>query len=294
MTNLKDFFNYILYDNKIFTREDIKQMSTKEFSDNELAIKFQLSTMGIPSNIQLADNKNVVYVHSYKKANGNIVKAHYRTKPDNATENNFSYSTNETTTFLKLETENKLASINAKMNKDRPNAKELLNLSLVKGGLKNAPKTNYYKILSNDFTNDINNLFKLNKTNLEINKNWYGIRYSKNSSFSKNLSNSEQLQRQVKEYCKNNKNISSDEKIPIELTEDKNLHYSIGHGTILNPQVDSTGYFKGLLFDKYDYDLILKNIFDETNKLNNSAYILQSLNIIKNYYILIPINFKLK
>ena len=48
-------------------------------------------------------------------------------------------------------------------------------------------------------------------------------------------------------------NINNDAQIGIELTEDKNLHYSIGHGTILNPAIDKNGNFNCLLFDKYDF-----------------------------------------
>ena len=91
-------------------------------------------------------------------------------------------------------------------------------------------------------------------------------------------------------------NINNDAQIGIELTEDKNLHYSIGHGTILNPTIDKNGNFSGLLFDKYDFRPMLKEEFIDKNqiaKINNKAYILQSFGQIENYYILIPIKFRL-
>ena len=44
------------------------------------------------------------------------------------------------------------------------------------------------------------------------------------------------------------------------MTEDKNLHWSIGHGTILNPTIDKNGNFNGLLFDKYDFEKFEKYI----------------------------------
>ena len=55
-------------------------------------------------------------------------------------------------------------------------------------------------------------------------------------------------------------NINNGAKIGIELTEDKNLHWSIGHGTILNPTIDKNGNFNGLLFDKYDFEKFEKYI----------------------------------
>ncbi len=91
-------------------------------------------------------------------------------------------------------------------------------------------------------------------------------------------------------------NINNDAQIGIELTEDKNLHYSIGHGTILNPTIDKNGNFSGLLFDKYDFEEMKFKIFDKNNKTtfyNNSAYFLQEKNKIENYYLLIPIKFRL-
>jgi len=131
---------------------------------------------------------------------------------------------------------------------------------------------------------------------LKIDNKWGGVRFAEDSRLSKNLSNSPQLQRQVKNYCQKHKNIDNNAQIGIELTEDKNLHYSIGHGTILNPTIGKNGVFSGLLFDKYDFEKMEINIFDKNNKTafyNNAAYYLQERGKIENYYILIPIKFRL-
>lgn len=72
-----------------------------------------------------------------------------------------------------------------------------------------------------------------------------------------------QLQRQVKNYCQKHKYIGNNDQIGIELTEDKNLQYSIVHGTILNPTIDKKGNFSGLLFDKYDFEQMKFDIFDK-------------------------------
>ena len=72
-----------------------------------------------------------------------------------------------------------------------------------------------------------------------------------------------------------------------------NLQYSVGHFTILNPRIEN-GCFKGTLFDIYDFDKLSINHFDniKTYLLNNTAYYLQFLHKLKNYYFLIPIEFK--
>ena len=65
--------------------------------------------------------------------------------------------------------------------------------------------------------------------------------------------------------------------------------------TILNPRIEN-GEFKGILFDKYDYKWLSKEELPnlETRKLNNSAYTLQTINKLTNYYVIIPVQFKLR
>ena len=79
------------------------------------------------------------------------------------------------------------------------------------------------------------------------------------------------------------------------------MHYSIGHGTILNPYIDKQGYFNGVLYDIYDFDKLpyVESTFinfikdNETQLINNFAYYLQDNKQIDKYYILVPIKFKL-
>ena len=80
MTKLRDFFNKIANNNKIFTAEDIGEMSGSEFSDNEKAIDYQMGNLGIPRRNDLVNNPDVVFVHSYTRSDGTKVKAHYRSK----------------------------------------------------------------------------------------------------------------------------------------------------------------------------------------------------------------------
>ena len=51
-----------------------------------------------------------------------------------------------------------------------------------------------------------------------------------------------------------------------------------------------------MLFDKYDYKWLSKEELPnaETRKLNNSAYALQTINKLTNYYVIIPVHFRLR
>ena len=80
MSNLKNFFNKISNNNRIFTAEDIGEMSGNEYQLNEKAIFHQLQNLGVPKRNQLNGNPDVIYVNSYTKADGTEVKAHYRSK----------------------------------------------------------------------------------------------------------------------------------------------------------------------------------------------------------------------
>ena len=72
------------------------------------------------------------------------------------------------------------------------------------------------------------------------------------------------------------------------------MGYSIGHGTILNPRIEN-GEFKGILFDKYDFQWLNKeNLSDNKIRfLNNVAVLAEHAFILTNYYVIIPVIFKL-
>ena len=80
MTNLRNFFNNVSGNNRIFTSEDIGEMSKEEFANSEKAIRHQWDSVGIPSNGELATSDDVVYVHAYTRGDGTEVRAHYRSK----------------------------------------------------------------------------------------------------------------------------------------------------------------------------------------------------------------------
>lgn len=96
MANLKEFFNRIANNNKIYTAEDIGNMTSKEFAENAKAIDYQLNNIGIPRQSDLTNNADVVYVKAYTKDDGTKVKAHYRSKLNIAQNNNYKANGNYT------------------------------------------------------------------------------------------------------------------------------------------------------------------------------------------------------
>ena len=320
MASLRNFINAITNDNKIYTAEDIGSMSGDEFMENEKAIDYQMANLGIPRESELTGNPDVVYVHAYTRDDGTEVKAHYRSKPDGVVGNNYEMDGTATggaanvdnfniknseiknidstsmklTNFSQLESTNPFAKINAEKNANRPDARELMNIAL--SGFENLPEHPEFNVFQPEAVEYVNNQLNIqNSKGLSIPKDWHGVIYDKNSGFSKRLSNSPELRTQImSKYDKKTKRFTTNQ-IGIGFSEDKNLNYSIGHGTILNPRIEN-GEFKGILFDKYDYKWLSKEELPnlETRKLNNSAYTLQTINKLINYYVIIPVQFKLR
>lgn len=55
MNRFKNFFNKVANNSKIFSREEIKNMSSDEFRQNEKAIDYQLENIGVPMNSELTE-----------------------------------------------------------------------------------------------------------------------------------------------------------------------------------------------------------------------------------------------
>ena len=78
-----NYTNPISGDNKIFSREDIENMSFEEYAKDEKLIQAQLNSIGIPSNYdlqKLINGGNVIYVNEYVRSDGTFVKGYYRSK----------------------------------------------------------------------------------------------------------------------------------------------------------------------------------------------------------------------
>lgn len=80
------YTNPLTGNNKIFTREEVGEMSSKEFSQNEKEIMAQVKAMNgtMPTNGDLQreaiSGGGVVYVNSYSRSDGTKVNGYYRSK----------------------------------------------------------------------------------------------------------------------------------------------------------------------------------------------------------------------
>ena len=80
---ISGFLNEVSGNSNIFTREDIKNMSSNEYLKNEKAIFFQLNSIGIPSQIQANNAASLgalIWVDSYFRSDGTYVQGYFRSK----------------------------------------------------------------------------------------------------------------------------------------------------------------------------------------------------------------------
>ena len=84
-SGLFGYTNPLTGSNHIYTREEVGQMSSDEYAQNEKAIHAQLNKIGIPTNGDMQREAmtggGVVYVNSYTRSDGTEVKGYYRSKP---------------------------------------------------------------------------------------------------------------------------------------------------------------------------------------------------------------------
>ena len=70
-------------DNKIFTQEDIDEMTEQEKKENAQAIMYQKQTIGVPTREQaqkVVSKGGMVHVRAYTRADGTKVRSHYRSR----------------------------------------------------------------------------------------------------------------------------------------------------------------------------------------------------------------------
>lgn len=81
--DLAEYKNEITNDNKIFTAEQIDNMSDDEYEKNVKAIIYQRKTIGVPTKEQAqkaVKNGGLVYVKGYSRSDGTDVKSYYRSR----------------------------------------------------------------------------------------------------------------------------------------------------------------------------------------------------------------------
>lgn len=84
-SSLFGYTNPLTGSNHIYTREEVGQMSSDEYAQNEKAIHAQLNKIGIPTNGDMQREAmtggGVVYVNSYTRSDGTEVRGYYRSRP---------------------------------------------------------------------------------------------------------------------------------------------------------------------------------------------------------------------
>ena len=78
----KNYINTYTGDNRIYSLNDITQMSLGDVLKNKEELLSQYRVLGVPTEKELQDSDNVVYVQAYTRDDGTEVKAHYRSKPE--------------------------------------------------------------------------------------------------------------------------------------------------------------------------------------------------------------------
>ena len=101
----KNYINTYTGDNRIYSLNDITQMSLGDVLKNKEELLSQYRVLGVPTEQELQDSDNVVYVQAYTRDDGTEVRAHWRSKPDGIENNNLKE-------LLKRETESNVAQNN--------------------------------------------------------------------------------------------------------------------------------------------------------------------------------------
>ena len=290
MANLKEFFNKISNNNRIYTREDIGNMSSDEFRSHGRGIDYELANLGIPTDSDMALSDDVVYVHSYTRDDGTKVSAHYRSKAGHVTgaaSNIPNYSTQPKMTAE----ETALDILGRGASRFMP---------IAGANLQNA-RRNFEYAKENDNAYIINSRSEIKNKGLNdlmdrvgILKNSRGVIYDINSEQSKKLFNSPEIRNYIsKNYSKlvnNKENPAADiefryNKIPTD------NYLGIQHCKLYNPHITSDGYFNGMIVDYYDFEHRKGNSIP--TQINNWGYSMQEKGLLENQFNIYQIREKL-
>lgn len=81
--DLSGYVNQKSNDSKIFTQEDINEITEQEKKENAQAIMYQKQTIGVPTREQaqkVVSKGGMVHVRAYTRADGTKVRSHYRSR----------------------------------------------------------------------------------------------------------------------------------------------------------------------------------------------------------------------
>lgn len=77
--NYLGYKNPVSGDSRIYSQEDIGELSSDEFAQREKEIQGQLNSIGIPTNNEL-QTSGAIYIAPYTRSDGVQVKGHYRSR----------------------------------------------------------------------------------------------------------------------------------------------------------------------------------------------------------------------
>ena len=83
----KNYRNSYTNDNRIYSKDEMLDMTVREIKDRAEEIIAQHRVLGLPDEKELAGSDNVVHVNAYTREDGTEVKAHWRSKPGEGSNN---------------------------------------------------------------------------------------------------------------------------------------------------------------------------------------------------------------
>lgn len=276
MNRFRNFFNKKANNSKIFSREEIKNMTSDEFRKNEKAIDYQMSQVGVPTNyeLNLEEPENT-------KLQGTMTGA-----------------------ASDFEGMTRAGKFQSKLYEDVASERFPNSSKFVRNGMhglfdaKMDPQADVHSNLDRNIKDE--NLKNLMKKDFRIPSNSMGVHYKKDSSTSKSFAKSPEIE----DFIKNNYDDLKSGKIPkapinwdggladaVFNPEKFDRHSSVQNATLYNPKLDENGNFSSTIVDYYDFEKRKKTL---KNMPNNWGYDMQQGGLLKNYYNLIDIERKYK
>jgi len=83
----KNYKNSYTNDNRIYSKDEMLDMTVRQIKDRAEEFIAQHRVLGLPDESELAGSDNVVHVESYTRSDGTEVKAHWRSKPGEGSNN---------------------------------------------------------------------------------------------------------------------------------------------------------------------------------------------------------------
>ena len=83
----KNYRNSYTNDNRIYSKDEMLDMTVREIKDRAEEFIAQHRVLGLPDEKELAGSDNVVHVNAYTREEGTEVKAHWRSKPGEGSNN---------------------------------------------------------------------------------------------------------------------------------------------------------------------------------------------------------------